>query len=129
MSMPEFGSLENNENKAFRTNKATEMSRTFKSPNCVFKFLPNNDQTYAIQNTKNKGYLQSHIQTYFDLKPKTSLGDHQKWRFLPIPDIKNGYYIQNVGNGGYLTKECSKMIPHAGHNEVYIVEARPKPQP
>lgn len=123
MPVPEYGSLENRENKAFRTDEATKMSGTFKSPSCLFNFIQqqeeNENNIYAIKNVKNNGYLQNHIQKY----AHECSGDGQRWRFMLVSE-PNVYHIQNVANNAYLTKHCSELTPKAGKAEEYIVETR-----
>lgn len=120
MSPPTYGSLKNRANGEYRNNHATKMQENYESPDCLFNFVPQSNGTYAIKNVKNDQYFQCHITTMVS----SVEGACQKWRFLSIPDITNGFYIQNVDNNEYMTKHASQLSKSAGPDEIYIVEAR-----
>lgn len=116
--MPAYVSLQNNINKVFRYNHATKMQKEFKSPECLFNLISEDGgKTYAIKNILNNEYFDCTITSM----AKSVEGNCEKWQFLSIPTIENGYYIQNIENNKYMTKKASELTKNAGIDEVYII--------
>lgn len=120
MSMPAYVSLKNQANNEYRNNHATKMQKDYESPQCLFNLVVQDNGSYGIKNVDNNEYFQCHITT---MVSKIE-GNCQRWQFLEIPTITNGYYIQNLDNHQYMTKKASQLSKNAGPDEVYIVEAR-----
>jgi hypothetical protein len=120
MSMPSYVSLKNNANQEYRNNHATKMQSKYESPECLFNLVDQGNGSYGIKNVKNDEYFQCHITTMVS----SVTSDCQRWQFLAIPTIANGYYIQNLDNKEYMTKKASQLSKNAGDDEVYIVEPR-----
>ncbi len=120
MSMPAYVSLKNQANDEYRNNHATKMQDDYESPDCLFNLVDQGDGSYGIKNVKNDEYFQCHITKMVDKVE----GSCQRWQFLAIPTVDNGYYIQNMDNNQYMTKKASQLSKNAGSDEVYIVEQR-----
>ena len=120
MSMPAYVSLQNQANGEYRNNHATKMQSKYESPECLFNLVSEGNGTYAIKNVKNGEFFDCTITSM----SKTVDGNCQKWQFLAIPSIANGYYIQNMENKQYMTKHASQLSKNAGNDEVYIVVER-----
>ena len=122
MAMPAFVSLKNQANNEYRNSHATKMQSTYESPDCLFNLIDETGGKYAIKNVKNDEYFDCSITSMSG----TVNDDCQKWQFLEIPTIKDGYYIQNMKNKEYMTKKASQLSKNAGDDEVYIIEPRNK---
>jgi hypothetical protein len=120
MSMPAYVSLQNNANQEYRNNHATKMQKDYESPECLFNLILQDGGSYAIKNVKNSEYFDCSITSM----SKSVDGNCQRWQFLEIPTVENGYYIQNMENNEYMTKKASQLSKNAGKDEVYIVVAR-----
>lgn len=118
MSIPSYGSLQNQSNGEYRCNHATKLQSSFSSPDCLINFIPQSNGTYALKNVANNQYYQCHITTMVD---KVS-GSCQQWRLLLISG--NQYYVQNVENNEYMTSHASQLSSSSGPNEVWIIEAQ-----
>lgn len=118
--LPEYGSLKNKTNSEYRNNHAKQMQNEYKAPEALFNFINQQDGTYAIKNMKNDKYFQCHIGSMTD-KVKDSC---QKWTFVKVPDVVNGYYIKNIKNEEYMTRKASKLSNKPGVDEVYLVDIR-----
>ena len=128
MTVPQYGALQNKANQEYRTNKATEMSRDYKQPECLFEFQKQDEGQYkgkyGIKNLKNNEYFQCTI-----TKMNSAVqGSCQLWELVEVDnkENENQYYIKNVNNGEYMTKKASQLSGNAGSDEVYIIEEKPK---
>ena len=122
MSMPAYVSLKNQANDKYRNNHATKMQDNYDSPECLFNLVPQSNGSYGIKNVDNDQYFQCNITSMAD----SISSDCQRWQFLPIPTITNGFYIQNLENLQYLTKKASQLSKNARSDEVYIIEEKKK---
>jgi hypothetical protein len=122
MSIPEYGSLQNRANEEYRCNHATKLREDYSSPDCLMNFQHQDDGSYAIKNVKNNEYFDCSITTMSD---RVS-GDDQKWRLLDVPEVKNGYYVQNKTNNEFMTRHASQLSNGAGKDEIWIIEPRKK---
>ena len=120
MSMPAYVSLKNQANNEYRNNHATKKQSNYESPECLFNLIFQGDGSYAIKNVKNDEYFDCSITSM----AKSVTGDCQKWKFLAIPTVQDGYYIQNVQNREYMTRKASQLSKNAGNDEIYIVQQR-----
>ena len=118
MSVPSYGSLQNQSNGEYRCNHATKLESTYSSPDCLINFILQGDGTYGIKNVANNQYYQCHITTMVD----SITGSCQQWRLLLISG--NQYYVQNVANDEYMSSSASQLSKPAGKNEVWSIEAR-----
>ena len=120
MIMPPYVSLKNRTNSEYRNNHASKMQKNYVSPQCCFKLVDQGNGSYGIKNEDNHKYLQCNITTMSD----EIKGDCQKWQFLSIPTITNGFYIQNLYELELMTKKAGQLSKNAGSDEIYIVEER-----
>jgi hypothetical protein len=116
--MPAYVSLKNQANNEYRNNHATKMQSNFESPECLFNLISQGDGSYAIKNVKNDEYFDCSITSM----AKSVDGNCQRWQFMPIPTVADGYYIQNIENRQYMTKKASQLSKNAGDDEIYIVQ-------
>lgn len=117
MSIPNYGSLQNNSNQEYRCKHATKLKSTYDQGTCLMKYIKQSDGTYAIQNVDNSQYFDSSITTMSGSVD----GPSQQWRLLALPDVTNGYYVQNVENNEFMTSSASKLSSSAGSKEVWII--------
>jgi len=120
MSIPTYGSLQNQSNGEYRNNHATQLQSNYESPECLINFQKQANGNYGIKNVDNNQYYQCHITTMVD----SIEGDCQLWRLLPLSDVENGYYVQNVENGEFMTKHASQLSGNAGKDEIWIIVER-----
>jgi hypothetical protein len=116
--MPAYVSLKNQANNEYRNNHATKMQSSFESPECLFNLISQGDGSYAIKNVKNDEYFDCSITSMAG----SVSGNCQRWQFMPIPTVQDGYYIQNIENRQYMTKKASQLSKNAGNDEIYIVQ-------
>ena len=120
MSIPTYGSLQNNYNSEYRCNHATQLKKNWDQSTCLMHYVEQSDGSYAIQNVHNNQYFDSSITTMSD----SVSGDSQKWRLLAVSDVTNGYYVQNVKNSEFMTSHASQLSTGAGKKEVWIIEEK-----
>jgi hypothetical protein len=116
---PDKRFIKNLGNNEYRTDRATHMSDTFKNPECVFIFEPQENNVYAFRNAKNNEYLQCNITT---MSP-TNNGNCQRWELIPTGGVDE-FYIKNKENGKYLTKRASKLHDGSpGNDEKHLIRS------
>ncbi|CAL2103350.1 conserved protein of unknown function [Tenacibaculum sp. 190130A14a] len=120
MSVPTYGSLQNQMNKEYRCNHAAQLKKSYESPECLMNFVEQSNGSYGIKNVKNNEYFDSSITT---MTKKVS-GASEQWRLLALPDVENGYYVQNVKNNEFMTSSASQLSSKAGSKEIWIIEER-----
>lgn len=117
MSVPTYGSLQNQSNGEYRCNHATKLESSYSSPDCLINFQLQSNGTYGIKNVGNNEYYDCSITSM----NKTIDGDCQTWRLIPLGDVTNGYYVQNVENNEFMTSSASQLSSSAGSKEIWII--------
>ena len=119
--LPKYCSLQNNKNREFRCNKASQLKKKYESPECLMKLVNSGENIYAIKNMYNKEYFQSSINS---MSSDVS-SDKQLWKIKAFERVENGYTIQNLNNKKYMTNHAGKLHSgEPGEGEIWIIEER-----
>jgi hypothetical protein len=120
MSIPTYGSLQNQSNGEYRCNQASKLQGTYSSPDCLINFIlqESNSSIYALKNVANNQYYECNIRSMSD----SVAGACQQWRLLWIEGDQ--YYVQNVQNNEFMTSSAGSLSSSAGPNEIWIIVAQ-----
>ncbi|ASS48025.1 MAG: hypothetical protein A3D31_00960 [Candidatus Fluviicola riflensis] len=117
-----YGSLQNNENGEYRTDRATHLSKTMEIPTRLFKMIKLTNGHYAIQNQGNYEFFQSSI----SIMATNIVDNGQEWNIQPVNNKDGLYTIQNVKNGEYMTSHASQLHGGTpGKSEYWKIEKYP----
>ena len=87
-----YGSLQNEKNKEYRTNRATHLSSSMEIPKCLFKMIKLTNGNYGIQSQESYEFFQSSIGTMTN----SIDGEKQEWKIDPVNNQDKIFTIQNV---------------------------------